>query len=294
MIPISNLSSNIEDKLFPLKNTLQIKGRIFLIDKPMIMGILNLTPDSFFEGSRTQISKESILMKASKMIQEGADILDLGGYSTRPGALEVTEQEEIKRVIPAVEWISARYPLILISVDTFRSAVAKAAVHAGAHFVNDISAGNLDSKMLHTVGQLGVPYIAMHMVGNPQTMKKRTNYSNILVEILNYFSEKIAQSKLHGIKDIIIDPGFGFAKTKEQNYWLLKNLPYFGTLSLPLLVGLSRKSMIYKTLGVSPENALNGSTALHMHALANGANILRVHDVREAKETLNLYQQIHL
>lgn len=293
MIPYSNPSSKIEDKLFPLKNTLQIKGRLFLIDKPLIMGILNLTPDSFFSGSRSQTSKEMLILKASQMIQEGADILDLGGYSTRPGASEVTEEEEIKRVIPAVEWISEAFPSVLISVDTFRANVARAAVLAGAQLVNDISAGNLDSKMLETVGQLDVPYIAMHMRGNPKTMLEKTNYSDILVEIMNYFSEKVANCKANGIKDIIVDPGFGFAKTVEQNYEILRNLDYFLALSLPILIGVSRKSMIYKTLGISPEEALNGSTALHMYALSKGANILRVHDIKEAKETLNLYKQLH-
>jgi dihydropteroate synthase len=294
MIPYLNASSKTEDKLFPLKNTLQIKGQLFLIDKPLIMGILNLTPDSFFSGSRNQTSKEMLILKASQMIQEGADILDLGGYSTRPGASEVTEEEEIKRVIPAVGWIVEAFPSVLISVDTFRANVARAAVLAGAHLVNDISAGNLDSKMVETVGQLDVPYIAMHMRGNPQTMLEKTNYSDILVEIMNYFSEKIAHCKANGIKDIIVDPGFGFAKTVEQNYEILRNLEYFLALSLPILVGVSRKSMIYKTLGISPEEALNGSTALHMYALSKGANILRVHDIREAKETLNLYKQLHL
>jgi len=293
MIPYSNPSSKTEDKLFPLKNTLQIKGRLFLIDKPLIMGILNLTPDSFFSGSRSETSKEMLILKASQMIQEGADILDLGGYSTRPGASEVTEEEEIKRVIPAVEWIAEAFPSVLISVDTFRSNVARAAVLAGAHLVNDISAGNLDSKMLETVGQLDVPYIAMHMRGNPKTMLEKTNYSDILVEIMNYFSEKVASCKANGIKDIIVDPGFGFAKTVEQNFEILRNLEYFLALSLPILVGVSRKSMIYKTLGISPEEALNGSTALHMYALCKGANILRVHDITEAKETLNLYKQLN-
>lgn len=293
MIPYSNPSSKTEDKLFPLKNTLQIKGQLFLIDKPLIMGILNLTPDSFFSGSRSETSKEMLILKASQMIQEGADILDLGGYSTRPGASEVTEEEEIKRVIPAVEWIAEAFPSVLISVDTFRSNVARAAVLAGAHLVNDISAGNLDSKMLETVGQLDVPYVAMHMRGNPKTMLEKTNYSDILVEIMNYFSEKVASCKANGIKDIIVDPGFGFAKTVEQNFKILRNLEYFLALSLPILVGVSRKSMIYKTLGISPEEALNGSTALHMYALCKGANILRVHDITEAKETLNLYKQLH-
>lgn len=292
MIPFSNSSSQIEDKLFPQKYSIQIKGRIFSLDKPLIMGILNLTPDSFFSGSRIIDSKDHVLQKSSQMIQEGVDILDLGGYSTRPGALEVSEKEEIKRVIPAIEWITAHYPSVLISVDTFRANVAKAAVEAGAGLVNDISAGNLDPKMLEAVGELNVPYIAMHMRGNPQTMQEKTNYSDILVEILNYFSETVARCKSYGIKDVIIDPGFGFAKSIEQNYWILKNLDYFGILSLPILVGVSRKSMIYKTLNISPEEALNGSTALHMYALSKGANILRVHDVKEAKQTLTLHNQL--
>jgi dihydropteroate synthase len=292
MIPFSNSSSQIEDKLFPQKYSIQIKGRIFSLDKPLIMGILNLTPDSFFSGSRILDSKEQLLQKSFQMIQEGVDILDLGGYSTRPGALGVSEEEEIKRVIPAIEWIKEHYPSVLISVDTFRANVAKAAVQAGAGLVNDISAGNLDPRMLEVVGTLNVPYIAMHMRGNPQTMQEKTNYSDILVEILNYFSETVAKCKTYGIKDVIIDPGFGFAKSIEQNYWILKNLDYFKILSLPILVGVSRKSMIYKTLNISPEEALNGSTALHMYALSKGANILRVHDVKEVKETLTLYNQL--
>lgn len=293
MIPESNPSSEIEDKLFPLKYTLQIKGRLVCLDRPQIMGILNLTPDSFFEGSRILTSKTELIERVTKMVSEGADILDLGGYSTRPGAAEVSVEEEIRRVIPAIEWIAEAFPSVLISVDTFRSKVAEVAVHNGAHLVNDISAGSLDIKMLETVGKLEIPYIAMHMRGNPQTMQKETNYSDILVDILTYFSEKMSLCRKFGIKDVIIDPGFGFAKTVEQNYWLLRNLKYFQTLSLPILVGVSRKSMIYKTLGISSEEALNGTTALHMYALTKGANILRVHDVKEAKETLTLYQQLH-
>lgn len=293
MIPASNPSSEIEDKLFPLKYTLQIKGRFVCLNSPQIMGILNLTPDSFFGGSRVKTSGKELIDRVTKMVSEGADILDLGGYSTRPGAAEVTVEEEIQRVIPAIEWISEAFPSILISVDTFRSKVAEAAVHSGAHLVNDISAGTLDSRMLETVGKLEIPYIAMHMRGNPQTMQKQTNYSDILVELLNYFAEKTALCRKFGIKDVIIDPGFGFAKTVDQNYWLLQNLKYFQALSLPILVGISRKSMIYKTLRVSPEEALNGSTALHMFALTKGANILRVHDVKEAKETLTLFNKLY-
>lgn len=293
MIPESNSSSEIEGKLFPIKYTLQIKGRLVCLNRPQIMGILNLTPDSFFGGSRVLTSKEFLIKRASKMISDGADILDLGGYSTRPGAAEVSIEKEIQRVIPAVEWIAEAFPSVLISIDTFRSKVAEAAVHSGAHLVNDISAGSMDPKMLETVGKLEIPYIGMHIRGNPQTMQKETNYSDILVELLNYFAEKTAIYRKFGIKDVIIDPGFGFAKTIEQNYWLLRNLKYFQALSLPILVGVSRKSMIYKTLGVGPEEALNGSTALHMFALTQGANILRVHDVKEAKETLKLYHQLY-
>ena len=293
MILASNPSSEIEDKLFPLKYTLQIKGRLVCLKRPQIMGILNLTPDSFFGESRVLGSREVLIEKVTKMVSEGADMLDLGGYSTRPGAVDVTLEEEIQRIVPAVEWIAEAFPSVLISVDTFRAKVAEAAVSSGAHLVNDISAGSLDPKMLETVGKLEIPYIAMHMRGNPQTMQKKTNYSDILVELLNYFAEKTALCRKFGIKDVIIDPGFGFAKTIEQNYWLLRNLKYFQALSLPILAGVSRKSMIYKTLGVSPEEALNGSTALHIYALTQGANILRVHDVKEAKETLTLYHQLY-
>ncbi len=293
MIPSPNPSSEIEDKLFPLKYTLQFKGRLVLLERPQIMGILNLTPDSFFGGSRILTSKIDVMDRVTKMVDDGADILDLGGYSTRPGAAEISIDEEIRRVIPAVEWISEAFPSVLISVDTFRSKVAEAAVQSGAHLVNDISAGSLDPKMLETVGKLGTPYIAMHLRGNPQTMQKETNYSDVLVEMLSYFSEKMSLFRKFGIKDVIIDPGFGFAKTVKQNYWLLRNLNYFQILSLPILIGVSRKSMIYNPLGVSSEEALNGTTALHMVALANGANILRVHDVKEAKETLTLYQQLY-
>lgn len=293
MIPASNPSSEIEDKLFPLKYTLQIKGRLVCLNRPQIMGILNLTPDSFFGESRIQTSKNEVIDRVSIMVSEGADILDLGGYSTRPGATDISIEEEIHRVIPAVEWIAEAFPDVLISIDTFRAKVAEVAVQSGAHLVNDISAGSLDSKMLETVGKLEIPYIAMHMRGNPQTMLKETNYSDILVEILKYFAEKMSLCRKFGIKDVIIDPGFGFAKTSEQSYWLLRNLKSFEALSSPILAGISRKSMIYKTLGTSPEEALNGTTALHMYALTQGANILRVHDVKEAKETLTLYQQLY-
>ncbi|MBA4301819.1 dihydropteroate synthase [Algoriphagus alkaliphilus] len=293
MLSGSNPSSSTEDKLFPQKYTLQTKGRIISLDKPQVMGILNLTPDSFFSGSRIDKNREAILSKAGEMIREGAAFLDLGGYSTRPGAVDISIQEEIDRVVPAVEVIRKEFPDILLSIDTFRSKVAQEAVFAGADIVNDISAGNLDEAMLPMIASLGVPYIAMHMRGNPQNMLSQSNYSDILREILHYFAEKVDLIRKLGIKDVIIDPGFGFAKTIEQNFYLLKNLKSFETLGFPLLVGVSRKSMIYKTLQIDTTNALNGTTALNMFALLQGANILRVHDVKEAKETVKLFEQLY-
>ena len=293
MLSGSSPSSSIEDKLFPQKYTLQIKGRLISLDKPKVMGILNLTPDSFFEGSRVAKSPDSILFIAEKMIREGADFLDLGGYSTRPGAVDISVEEELQRVVPAVEVIRREFPEILISIDTFRSKVALESVTAGADLVNDISAGNLDETMLPLVAKLGVPYIAMHMKGNPQNMQSQANYSDILTETLYYFAEKVDLIKKLGIKDVIIDPGFGFAKTIEQNFLLLRNLKSFEVLGFPLLAGVSRKSMIYKTLQIEPKDALNGTTALNMFSLLQGANILRVHDVKEAKETIKLYEKIY-
>jgi dihydropteroate synthase len=285
--------SSTEDKLFPQKYTFQIKGCLYSWNKPKVMGILNLTPDSFFEGSRVPTDKKSVLEEAEKKIKEGADFLDLGGYSTRPGAADISIEEELARVIPALSEIKKNFPDTLLSVDTFRSQVAKAAVEAGAELVNDISAGNLDPEMLPLVAQLGVPYIAMHMKGSPQTMQTETSYADLVPDVLAYFAEKIEQFRKFGIKDVIIDPGFGFAKTREQNFELLRNLSSFKRLGLPVLVGLSRKSMIYKTLEISANEALNGTTALNMFALLQGADILRVHDVKEAKETIELAAQIY-
>mgnify|MGYP006197134749 FL=1 len=289
----STPSSPIEDKLFPQKYTFQIKGRVYSLDKPKIMGILNLTPDSFFEGSRVRLEEKMILNTAEKMISEGADFLDIGGYSTRPGAMDISMEEEVQRVAPAISLIKREFPEILISVDTFRSGVAKHAVESGADLINDISAGNLDPQMLATVAKLDIPYIAMHMRGTPQTMQGEAVYQDLIPEILSYFSQKLEQFRKLGIKDVIIDPGFGFAKTREQNFQLLRDLKRFNALGLPILAGVSRKSMIYKTLQISPSEALNGTTALNMFALSQGANILRVHDVNEAKETVTLFEQLY-
>lgn len=294
MLPGSSPSSSTEDKLFSQKHSIQIKGRLICLDKPKIMGILNLTPDSFFAGSRMVGDRDRIISAAQKMIQEGADFLDLGGYSTRPGAADVSVQQEIDRVTPAVEIIRGEFPEILISVDTFRSKVAKETVAAGADIINDISSGNLDEDMLPLIASMGLPYISMHMKGNPKNMQSEANYSDILPEILYYFSEKVDLFKKLGIKDVILDPGFGFAKTIEQNFFLLKNLKRFEAFGLPLLVGISRKSLIYRTLETEASEALNGTTALNMFALTQGANLLRVHDVKEAKETIKLFEQLHL
>jgi dihydropteroate synthase len=289
----SNMRSSTEDKLFPQKYTFQIKGCLYSLDKPKVMGILNLTPDSFFEGSRVPANEHSWLLEAEKKIQEGSDFLDLGGYSTRPGAEHISIEEEINRVLPALKAIKKHFPDTLLSIDTFRAEVADAAVAEGADLINDISAGNLDPNMLPLVAKLGVPYIAMHLKGAPQTMQTQTDYKALLPEILGYFSAKIEQFRKLGIKDVIIDPGFGFAKTREQNFEVLRNLKSFQQLGLPVLAGVSRKSMIYKTLDTSAEEALNGTTALNMFALTQGANILRVHDVKEAKETIQLFEQLY-
>jgi dihydropteroate synthase len=287
------MRSSTEDKLFPQKYTFQIKGCLYSLDKPKVMGILNLTPDSFFEGSRVPDKENSWLYEAEKKIKEGADFLDLGGYSTRPGAAHISVEDEINRVLPALKAIKKHFPDTLLSIDTFRAEVADAAVAEGADLINDISAGSLDEDMLPLVAKLGVPYIAMHLKGTPQTMQSETDYKELLPEILSYFSVKIEQFRKLGIKDVIIDPGFGFAKTREQNFEVLRNLKSFQHLGLPMLAGLSRKSMIYKTLETSAEEALNGTTALNMFALTQGANILRVHDVKEAKETIQLFEQLY-
>ena len=289
----SNMRSSTEDKLFPQKYTFQIKGCLYSLDKPKVMGILNLTPDSFFEGSRVPDKENSWLYEAEKKIKEGADFLDLGGYSTRPGAAHISVEDEINRVLPALKAIKKHFPDTLLSIDTFRAEVADEAVAEGADLINDISAGSLDEDMLPLVAKLGVPYIAMHLKGTPQTMQSETDYKELLPEILYYFSAKIEQFRKLGIKDVIIDPGFGFAKTREQNFEVLRNLKSFQQLGLPMLAGLSRKSMIYKTLETSAEEALNGTTALNMFALTQGANILRVHDVKEAKETIQLFEQLY-
>ncbi|KEO74854.1 dihydropteroate synthase [Anditalea andensis] len=286
------ISSGIEDILFPPKITLNIKGKLHIISQPWVMGILNVTPDSFYAHSRTP-DFTAIKNRAIQIIEEGANIIDVGGYSTRPRAEDVSVEEEVRRVCTGIKVIREINANILISVDTFRAETAKAAVEAGAHIVNDVSGGNLDPDMIPTVGKLKAPYICMHMRGNPSTMTSLTEYNNIEEEILKYFAEKLNQCQEAGINDVVLDLGFGFAKSMDQNYRLLKNLNYFKSLNAPILVGVSRKSMIYRFLDVTPEKALNGTTALHMAALIKGANILRVHDVKEAVETVQLFKHIN-
>lgn len=275
--------------------TLNCKGRLITIDGSLVMGILNVNKDSFYAGSRTS-TIELILTKANEMLQEGADILDIGGQSTRPGGVLIKPDEELQRIIPAIETIKKNFPEALISVDTFYAKVAKQAVSAGASIINDVSGGQMDNEMIATAGLLNVPYVCMHMKGTPQTMKEQTNYENVTKEVLEYFVQKIAECRKAGIKDVIIDPGFGFAKNVDQNFTLLKNLAVFKMIEVPIMVGLSRKSTIYKTLQTTAEQALNGTTVMHTLALLNGADILRVHDVKEAKEVIRLikcYQQNH-
>jgi dihydropteroate synthase len=271
--------------------TLNCKGKLLTIENPIVMGIINVTPDSFYEGSRF-MGEENILQQAEKMLNEGADILDIGGQSTRPGSRELNDEEELSRIISPIKLLHQHFPEAIISVDTYHSKVAVEAVSAGASMVNDISGGNLDDDMLSTVGKLNVPYICMHMLGTPQTMQKEPVYENVTRQLLDFFINKIADCKKAGIHDVIIDPGFGFGKTIRYNFELLKNLSVFKMLEKPLMAGISRKSTIYKTLGVTANDALNGTTVINTIALLNGANILRVHDVKEAKEAVKLVSEL--
>jgi dihydropteroate synthase len=268
--------------------TLNCQGRLRAVDKPLVMGIINVTPDSFYSGSRfSEVAK--ILSQAEKMLSEGADILDIGGQSSRPGSELISADEEIKRIVPAIRYIAEKFPETFISVDTFYSKVAIEAVAAGACIINDISAGSLDEKIIETTSDLKVPYVLMHMKGTPQTMQQNAMYENVTREVLDFFIVKTNELKSAGIHDIIIDPGFGFGKTTEHNFQLLKNLSVFKMLDKPILLGVSRKSTIYKTLGITPEEALNGTTVLNTIGLINGASILRVHDVKEARQAITLF-----
>ncbi len=283
----------MKEIFFNPKKTLNVGGSLLSLHTPIVMGILNATPDSFFAQSRVQ-NEEAILQRAQTMIAEGAAILDLGGYSTRPNAPEVSEQEELQRVIWVVELLKSNFPQVPISIDTFRASVAQSAVAKGATIINDISGGQMDDKMFETIAQLQLPYILTHTRGTPQNMMQLTNYENFIKEILDYFEIRISRLYQLGVKDIILDLGFGFAKTIEQNFELLGKLEVFKMFNLPLLVGVSRKSMVYKTLNCTADESLNGTTVLHTAALLQGASILRVHDVREAKEAIILCEKLNL
>ena len=270
---------------------LKIRDKLLNLEQPKIMAILNVTPDSFFDGGKFN-TEIKVLKQVEKFINEGADIIDIGGYSSRPGAQNISIETELKRVISNIKLIRKEFPEIFISIDTFRSEVAREAYCSGADIINDISGGNLDVEMLKTVGDLGAPYILMHMRGNPQNMSLKTNYKNITQDILDYLSNGIELAKANGINDIIIDPGFGFAKNIKQNFSLLNNLKDFKVLNYPILVGISRKSMIYKTLNIDVQEALNGTTVLHTVALLKGANIIRTHDVKELMECIKLIDEL--
>lgn len=277
----------VEDTIFRANDRIYAREKLLDLSTPQVMGILNCTPDSFYADSRT-VSKEMLLRNADKMLREGAAILDIGGYSSRPGAEEVSIQEEMDRVCPAIEWIREEHPNAILSIDTFRSEIAEAALFRGVDMINDISGFSVDARLTEVAAKYKAAYILMHMRGTPQTMQTFSDYSNIFTEMASYFSEKMKVLKEAGVTDVILDPGFGFSKTMEDNYRLLQNIDYFDFLGHPILVGISRKSMIYKKLGIDPEQSLEGTIALNAVGLSKGASILRVHDVREAVELIRL------
>lgn len=271
--------------------TINCRGHLLDFSTPKVMGVLNLTPDSFYDGGKFKNEKEALL-QVEKNIQDGMDILDIGSYSSRPGADDISEAEELNRQSSVLQSITKEFPEVIISIDTFRSKVAKESLDLGAHIINDISAGKIDTGMLDLIAEYQVPYIMMHMRGTPQTMKQLTDYDNLVKDVMFYFSERITEARSKGINDLLIDPGFGFAKTIKQNFELLNHLKVFRHLELPILTGVSRKSIIYKTLNITSQKALNGTTALNMAALMNGSSILRVHDVLEAKQCVTLFQKL--
>lgn len=276
-----------KDNFFYTKYTMNCGGRLISFDKALVMGIINLTPDSFYHKSRVH-SETNALLQAEKMLAEGADILDLGAVSTRPGSEEISEEGELKRLLPALKSIRKTFPESIISVDTWRASVAKAAVENGAHIINDISGGTMDKNMFETIALLKVPYILMHIKGTPQTMQQYPQYNDVVNEVIDFLAQRIKELRLMGVADIMVDPGFGFGKTLNHNYSLLKHLENFKILDCPFLVGISRKSMITKFLNISTDEALNGTTVLNTIALMKGAKILRVHDVKEAVEAVKL------
>ncbi len=282
-----------KNTVFQQKSTLNVRDKLLDLSKPKIMGVLNLTPDSFYDGGRNN-NINNALQKTEQLLSEGAELIDIGAYSSRPGAEHISEKTESDRLIPVLQAIVKEYPDAILSIDTFRSEIARTAVNEGAGIINDISAGSLDPEMFQTIAALGVPYIMMHMKGTPQTMASQNVYDDITTEVLQYFASRIHTLNSMGVNDLIIDPGFGFAKNLEQNYELLANLEYLRSVGHPILVALSRKSMIYKLLDTDAEHALNGTTAANTIALIKGANILRVHDVKAAIEAVKIVNQINI
>ena len=277
--------------MFYQQKTLNCKGKLISLESPLVMGILNVTPDSFFDGGKYQ-NEKAILDRAEQILKEGGDIIDVGGMSSRPRAEIIDVDEELRRVIPVIEQLSIKFPKAIISIDTIHGEVANQACQAGARMINDISGGTIDNSIFEVAIQNKVPYILMHIQGTPQTMQNNPEYENVVLEILDYFIAKIGELRKKEMIDIIIDPGFGFGKSVEHNYQILNKLHIFKMLEVPIMVGLSRKSMIYKVLETDAQNALNGTTALHMIALQEGARLLRVHDVKEAVQTVTLWNQI--
>jgi len=274
-----------------MNHLINCKGRLLDLSSPKIMGILNVTPDSFYDGGQYN-NIDNALFQAEKMLKEGADIIDIGGMSSRPGADIISTDEELRRVVPVVNQIAAHFPESILSIDTIKAEVAKQAIEAGGHIVNDISAGQFDDDFYQTVAKLDVPYILMHMNGSPKTMQHNPNYDNVVTHITDFFVQEVGILRDLGVKDIILDVGFGFGKTIEHNYQLLKQLSDFQIFDLPIMVGVSRKSMIYKYLNIEAKDALNGTSVLHLAALQNGGNILRVHDVKAAKEVVQLWEML--
>lgn len=275
----------------PTNRTLRLGDRLLDLSTPRVMGILNTTPDSFFSGSRSE-TVEAAVRNAGRMLEDGAELIDVGGYSTRPGADDVSEAEEVNRVIPVIRALRQTFPSALISVDTFRSGVAHAALDLGAVMVNDVTAATADPNLLHVAASFQAALVLMHMRGTPATMSSLTHYEHLVSEVALHLKQRVSAAEAAGIRDIVIDPGFGFAKTPQQNFQLLRNLTHLQLTGRPVLAGLSRKSMIWRTLGITPEQALNGTSALNMAALMHGASVLRVHDVREAVEVVRLYTQL--
>ncbi len=283
---------DFKDTFFSKKHTLNVRGSLLDLSRPTVMGVLNITPDSFYDGGRYQ-RNDHILKHVEELVSEGATFIDIGAYSSRPGSQHLTEKEEYNRLKPVVTRIRKKFPETILSVDTFRAGIAREMVREyGVDMINDISAGSMDGEMFDTVAELHVPYIIMHMKGTPANMQDNPTYENVTREILHYFSEKIQALTLLGVADIIVDPGFGFGKTLDHNYELLANLDSFNMMELPVMAGLSRKSMIYKFFDTTPDKALNGTTVLHTIALLKGVDILRVHDVKEAMETIALVEKV--